>query len=121
MDNYKRKEIINMKKEPCVKANGVSVTPGQVTGPVKIVRSAADVKKIKSGDIMAVSQSSPAFAIGVMNASGLICEKGGTMTHICIVAKELGIPCVIQVKNAVELLQENQVITVDATSGTIYG
>jgi phosphohistidine swiveling domain-containing protein len=102
-------------------ATGTVVSPGQVTGPVKIVKNSADVKKIGQGDIMVVSQSSPAFAIGVMNASGLICEKGGIMTHICIVAKELGIPCMTQVKDATELLQENSTITLNAAEGIIHG
>ena len=110
-----------MKKEPYLIATGISVSPGQVTGPVKVVRNGADVKKIGPGNIMVVSQSNPAFAIGVMNASGLVCEKGGIMTHICIVAKELGIPCMTQVKNAIELLPENSIVTLDAEKGIIYG
>jgi pyruvate,water dikinase len=110
-----------MRENQYVIAKGTVVSPGQVTGPVKVVKNSADVKKIGPGDIMAVSQSSPAFAIGVMNASGLICEKGGIMTHICIVAKELGIPCLTQVKDAVELLQENSIITLDAAKGIIHG
>jgi phosphohistidine swiveling domain-containing protein len=110
-----------MRENHYVTAKGTVVSPGQITGPVKIVKNSADVKKIGPGDIMVVSQSSPAFAIGVMNASGLVCEKGGIMTHICIVAKELGIPCLTQVKDAVELLQENSIITLDAAEGIIHG
>ena len=108
-----------MKKDNCVLATGMIVSPGQVTGPVKIVNQSADVKKVGKGDIMVVSQSNPAFAIGVMNAAGLICEKGGLMTHICIVAKELGIPCLTQVKNALQLLEENMTITIDAAKGIV--
>jgi pyruvate,water dikinase len=108
-----------MKKDNCVLAAGMIVSPGQVTGPVKIVKESADVKKIGKGDIMVVSQSNPAFALGVMNASGLICEKGGMMTHICIVAKELGIPCLTQVKNALQLLEENMIVSIDASAGVV--
>ena len=110
-----------MKENNFVIATGITVSPGQITGPVKIVKNSSDVKKIGAGDIMVVSQSSPAFAIGVMNASGLICEKGGIMTHICIVAKELGIPCMTQVKNAAEKLTDNLTITLNAAEGVIYG
>lgn len=109
-----------MRENHCVIATGTVVSPGQVTGTVKVVKNSTDVNKIEPGDIMVVSQSSPAFAIGVMNASGLICEKGGIMTHICIVAKELGIPCITQVKNATQLLQENSFITLNTAEGIIY-
>ena len=110
-----------MRKESGITARGITVSPGQVTGPVKIVKNPEDVKKVREGDIMVVSHSSPAFAIGVMNAAGLICEKGGIMTHICIVAKELGIPCMARVENATELFAENHQITLDATAGKIHG
>ncbi len=102
-------------------AGGISVSPGKVTGPVKIVKNSADVKKVVEGDIMVVSHSSPAFAIGVMNAAGLICEGGGMLTHICIVAKELGIPCLARVEKATELIGEDTTITLDAGEGTVYG
>lgn len=102
-------------------AKGIPVSPGQVTGPVKIVKNSADVKKVGNGDIMVVSQSNPAFALGVMNASGLICEGGGMLTHVCIVAKEMGIPCMARVEKAAELLKDNMNITLDASQGIIYG
>lgn len=102
-------------------AAGISVSPGRVTGPVKIVRNTGDVKKVTDGDIMVVSHSSPAFAIGVMNAAGLICEGGGMLTHICIVAKELGIPCLARVEKATELMGDNTAVTLDADTGTVYG
>ena len=100
---------------------GVSVTPGYVTGPVKIVKNSAEANKIKEGDIMVVLSSNPAFAIGVMNAAGLICERGGVLTHICIVAREMGIPCLAKVEGATALLKENMMITLDSTSGVVYG
>jgi pyruvate,water dikinase len=109
-----------MRKNNSIIAKGIPVSRGQVTGPVKIVKNPTEVKKVGQGDIMVVSHSSPAFAIGVMNAAGLICEKGGIMTHICIVAKELGIPCLARVENAAHRLQENMEITIDATQGIIY-
>lgn len=68
-----------------------------------------------------VTNSNPAFAIGVMNASGLICEGGGTLTHICIVAREMGIPCLTSVKKATEIFKENMSITLDASQGIVYG
>lgn len=108
-----------MKKDSPVIATGISVSPGTITGPVKIVKNPTDVNKIQSGDIMVVEQSSPAFAIGVMNAAGLICAGGGMLTHICIVARELGIPCLARVGNATTLLHESMTVTLDASKGEV--
>jgi phosphohistidine swiveling domain-containing protein len=110
-----------MKRHDGVIVRGISVSAGQVSGPVRIIKSAADVERVAEGDIMVVAHSSPAFAIGVMNAAGLICETGGVLTHICIVAKELGIPCLARVERATELLQEDMYITLDGAEGVVYG
>jgi pyruvate,water dikinase len=110
-----------MKQDNGVIGRGLTVSTGRVTGKVKIVRSAADVKKVVDGDIMVVAHSSPAFAIGVMTAAGLVCETGGLLTHVCIVAKEIGIPCLARVEGATELLKDGMDITLDAAGGVIYG
>ncbi|MCP5054472.1 MAG: hypothetical protein GY940_45310 [bacterium] len=110
-----------MKENSRIIAKGLPVSAGQATGKVKWVKSPADANKIGENDIMAVTHSNPAFAIGVMNAAGLICEGGGMLTHICIVAKEMGIPCLAQVEKAAELLKEDMTITMNAVDGTICG
>ena len=43
------------------------------------------------------------------------------LTHICIVAKELGIPCLARVEKATELMGDNATVTLDADTGTVYG
>jgi len=101
-------------------AVGVPVSPGIVTGAVKIVTVTADVEKVEEGDIMVVSHSSPAFAVGVMKAAGLICQTGGVLTHICIVAREIGIPCVARVPEICSRLREGDFVTLNASSGEIY-
>jgi pyruvate,water dikinase len=101
-------------------AAGVPVSPGIVTGAVRIVACAADVANVKEGDIMVVSHSSPAFAVGVMKAAGLICQTGGVLTHICIVAREIGIPCVARVSEITTKLSEGDFVTMNASSGEIY-
>ena len=110
-----------MKQELEAILKGLPVSPGTARGVVKIVKSPADVNKVTTDDIMVVSTSSPAFAIGVMNAAGLICEGGGILTHICIVAKEIGIPCIARAEKATETLKENSTVTLDADQGMVYG
>jgi pyruvate,water dikinase len=110
-----------MENDNYVIVKGISVSPGVVTGPVRIVKKSTDITKVKSGDIMVVVNSNPAFAVGVMNSSGLICEGGGMLTHVCIISMEMGIPCITKADRATEILEEDMVITLDATKGFIYG
>ena len=110
-----------MEKNNDILIKGITVSPGLVTGPIKIVTELIDIGKINSGDIMVVRNSSPAFAIGVMNSAGLIFERGGMLAHICIVSMEMGIPSIANAKMATELLEDDTVVTLDATKGTVYG
>jgi len=100
---------------------GSTVCPGLVSGTVKVVTKLADISKVNSGDIMVVRNSSPAYATGVMNSAGLITERGGKLAHICIVSMEMGIPSIANAEMATELLEDNMLVTLDATEGTVYG
>ena len=99
---------------------GVSVSPGIVEGPVKIVETAEDVNNINAGDIMVVKNSDPLFALGVMSSAGLICEIGGALTHICIVSMEMGIPCIARAEKITESLEDGMIITLNASEGLVY-
>jgi len=109
-----------MEKDNNAIVKGISVSAGNVTGTVKIIKKSTDINKVKSGDIMVVMNSSPAFAVGVMKSSGLICERGGMLAHICIISMEMGIPCIANAEKATEKLEENMIITLDATRGIVY-
>jgi pyruvate,water dikinase len=69
---------------------------------------------------MVVPNNNPGYAVGVMRAGGLICEEGGIISHICTVALEMGIPCITQAKQAVELLKTKEKITLNANEGAVY-
>ncbi len=99
---------------------GRSVSPGIVTGYVKILKNYSDINKVNNGDIIVVKNSNPAFAIGVMKSSGLICERSGMQSHLCIITMEMELPCIVDAERATELLEDNLLITLDATSGIIY-
>lgn len=101
--------------------DGTIVSSGVVTGPIRVVIAPEKSGEVQPGEIMVVPCSHPEFAIGVMRAAGLICEEGGIISHICTVALELGIPCVTEVTNAVDVLSNCAYATLDADRGVIYG
>jgi pyruvate,water dikinase len=107
-------------KAPII-GRGISVSPGIIEGPVKIVDSPEDVYAVKQGDIVVVKYSNPLFTLAVMASAGLICEVGGVLTHICIVSAEIGIPCIARAENITESLADGMIITLDASQGLVYG
>ena len=73
---------------------GLPVSGGTVTGKVRVITNFSQVGQVEEGEILVLPKSHPAYAVGVMKAGGLICEEGGVLAHICVVALEMGIPCI---------------------------
>ena len=52
-------------------------------------------------------------------SAGLVSDIGGLMSHTAVVARELGIPCVVNTRTAVHTLRTGDLIRVDGTAGTV--
>ena len=101
-------------------ARGIPASSGLAAGVVKVVTKIEHLSKIKPGDILVVKTSSPAWTIGMIKANGLISEMGGIISHAAIVAREMGIPCIVSVENATNILKDGQKIRIDGSKGVIY-
>lgn len=99
---------------------GLPISPGVVSGPVKVLKCHRESGEVTGGEIIVVPNSHPNFALAVMKAGGLICEVGGRLSHICIVAMEMGIPCITQAQGALSILSGKSAITLDANEGVVY-
>jgi pyruvate,water dikinase len=96
------------------------VCGGVVTGVIRVVTNPRDASDVAPGEILVVPCSHPEYALGVMQAAGLICESGGIISHICTVALELGIPCITEVKEATRRLSSAMRVTLDGDRGVVY-
>jgi pyruvate,water dikinase len=99
---------------------GLPVSPGLASGVVRALRSPAEITQAKHGEILVVPNSHPGYAIALAFASGLVCEVGGRLSHTCIVALEMGIPCITQADCALELLEPLDYVWLDANEGVVY-
>lgn len=99
---------------------GAVVCGGVVSGSVRVVAEPAEGMNVLPGEILVVPHSSPEYAIGIMQASGVICEYGAVLSHICCVAVELGIPCITEAPNATRVLRTAMRVTLDADRGHVY-
>ena len=99
--------------------HGIPISPGQVTGPVRPIRSPADWRHVKRGDILLVPVIDPGMAPLFGVAAGLVVEMGGTLSHGAIIVREYGLPAVINVSGVTAALAEGELITLDADRGII--
>jgi phosphohistidine swiveling domain-containing protein len=98
---------------------GQPASPGLATGQVRRVRATADLGRFRAGEVLVCDAIQPTMTHLVPLACAIVERRGGMLIHGAIIARELGIPCVNGIANAVELLEDGQVVTVDGYLGIV--
>ncbi len=98
---------------------GIGASLGQVEGRVMVLRSLQVLPEIDRETILVVPYTDSGWAPLLARAGGLIAEVGGRLSHGAIVAREYGIPAVMDIHNATQLLQDGQWVRIDGQRGTV--
>jgi len=98
---------------------GLPISTGLVSGPARFVGTAEDWSKVRPGDIIVAPVIDPGMAPLFGIAGGLIAEMGGALSHGAIIAREYGLPAVVNVHRAMSILTEGERLTLNAAQGEI--
>lgn len=99
---------------------GDPASPGVKSGPVTILRSPKELSKVKPGDVLVAQMTNPDYVPAMKKAVAIVTERGGRTSHAAIVSRELGIPAVVGTQNAMSVVKDGMVITVNGTAGEVY-
>jgi len=117
--NIKAKEKEQIKKLPML-LKGDPASPGIATGPAVKIKSAKEIRKVKKGQVLIAPQTNPDFVPAMKKVTAIITERGGRTSHAAIVSRELGVPCVVGVENALKIIKSGLVVTVNGGTGEIF-
>ncbi|HBY81494.1 MAG TPA: pyruvate phosphate dikinase PEP/pyruvate-binding protein, partial [Cyanobacteria bacterium UBA11148] len=98
---------------------GIGASSGQVEGWVKVLSNLQVVPSIDRNTILVVPYTDSGWAPLLARAGGLIAEVGGRLSHGAIVAREYGIPAVMDIHNATQLLRNGQRVRIDGQLGIV--
>ena len=98
---------------------GWAASPGRYTGPVRIITSLADGTRLQPGEVLVAHSTDPSWTPLFLVASAVVLEVGGPLSHAAIVAREFGLPAVLNVRGSTRALQEGEKVTVDGNEGRI--
>jgi len=99
---------------------GKAASHGYYKGYAVMVESVDDFYKVDDGSVVIVHSSSPAWTVPMLRSGALISEVGGIICHTAIVAREMGIPCVVGVTGIFEEIHDNDLVLVDGDKGEVY-
>jgi len=99
---------------------GDPASPGIAAGPARVIFSAKDIDKVLPGDVLVAPQTNPDFVPAMKKAIAIVTDSGGRTSHAAIVSRELGVPAVVGTVKATKTIKNNEIITVNGTTGEVY-
>jgi rifampicin phosphotransferase len=97
---------------------GLAVCPGVVSGPARVMMR-SDAGQVQPGEIMVAPFTDPGWTPHFLTAAGIVMDLGGLLSHGSIVAREYGIPTVVNVGPATRIIRTGQMVQVDGNLGIV--
>ena len=96
---------------------GLGVSPGVVEGIARVVHDVNGFGRLKQGDILVTRSTTAAFNVVLPLLGGIVTDRGGTLSHSAIVAREYGIPAVVGSRDATRLIPDGARLRLDGGLG----
>ncbi len=97
---------------------GIGCCAGVVRGKVCVVHSPNEIDSLHN-NILVTASTDPGWVVLFPSASAIVVERGSLLSHSAIVSREMGIPCIVGVKNLLSILKTGDLIEIDGTKGTV--
>jgi pyruvate, water dikinase len=101
-------------------SGGEAACAGIGAGKVYRIDIQADLDAVPKGAVLVSRNASPSFAKVMKQISAIITEKGSMAGHLASVAREFGVPALMNAKNALECLPQGAEVTVHTAKHTVY-
>ena len=110
----------SVRNEPApVVLTGIPASPGNIVAKAKVIGKNTPVESFPQGAVLVAHTTDPTLIGFMLKASAIVTEIGGQMCHTAIVAREMGIPCVVAVDSSLTTLRDGMLIRVDGSSGVV--
>ncbi|HSD89436.1 MAG TPA: phosphoenolpyruvate synthase [Kofleriaceae bacterium] len=110
-------ELYRLKGKGTVRVTGKSVGQKVGTGRVRVIHDASELPSFIDGEILVAGMTDPDWEPVLKHAAAVITDQGGRTCHAAIVARELGIPCIVGTGNATRTLATGETVTVSCVEG----
>ena len=99
---------------------GVTGCAGAGCGPVHIVRTSEEMLRFPNRAVLVVKHPQPEWAPLLKRAAALVAETGSEAGHLATLSREFGLPALLALPRATEVLVNGETVTVDAATRTVY-
>lgn len=104
---------------PAGRLTGIAASAGVVTGSARVALTPEEGAEIEPGEVLVAPFTDPGWTPLFTVAGAIVMDLGGLLSHGAIVAREYGIPAVVNTRTATSTLRTGQIVTVNGSTGEV--
>ena len=112
-------DFIKVEVVTAVLGHGRGIGEGAVSGRARVAHDTAAVKDFNAGEILVVTRTSADYVDTIRRAGGIITEDDSMASHAAVLGLRLGIPVIVGVEKATEIIRNGTVVTLDVSKGIV--
>ncbi|WP_346289686.1 pyruvate kinase [Sphaerothrix gracilis] len=113
-------DLIKVELVTAVLGRGTGIGEGSISGRARVAHSGLDISDFNPGEILIAPCTSADFVDAIRRAGGIITEDDNLTGHAAVIGLRLGVPVIVGVKNATEVIRDGTILTLDARRGVVY-
>ena len=113
-------DLIKVEVVTAVLGQGIGLGQGSVSGRARVAQTGMDVSNFNYGDILVASRTSADFVEAIRKAAGIITEEESLTSHAAVIGLRLGVPVIVGVNKATQLIRDGAIVTMDLQRGLVY-
>ncbi|MBU7582777.1 MAG: pyruvate kinase [Nostoc sp. TH1S01] len=113
-------DLIKVEVVTAVLGQGIGLGQGSVSGRARVAQTGMDVSNFNPGDILVAPRTGADFVEAIRKASGIITEEESLTCHAAVIGLRLGVPVIVGVKKATQVIRDGAILTLDVQRGLVY-
>ncbi|ASC72072.1 Phosphoenolpyruvate synthase [Halomicronema hongdechloris C2206] len=113
-------DLIKVDVVTAVLGRGTGIGEGSISGRARVAHSGLEVSHFNPGEILVVPRTSADFVDAIRRAGGIITEDDSLTGHAAVIGLRLGVPVIVGVENATEIIRDGTILTLDTRRGLVY-
>ncbi|HIK57295.1 MAG TPA: pyruvate kinase [Synechococcales cyanobacterium M55_K2018_004] len=113
-------DLIKVEVVNAVLGRGIGIGQGSVSGRARVAHSCKDLSNFNAGDILVATKTTADFIEAIRKASGIVTEDDSLTSHAAVIGLRLGVPVIVGVQSATEVIRDGTLLTLDMQRGLVY-
>lgn len=113
-------DLIKVGMVSALLSQGVGVGQGLVSGRARVLRAGERLTDFQNGEILVAHQTDAHLVESMRRAAGIITEDESLTNHAAVIGLRLGVPVIVGIKNATQLIRDGAIVTMDVPRGLVY-